>query len=157
MTLSAEGLIVLWIWRIAVPILAVAFVPLLVSDLGPSWSARFGSGTPGTFTAVYEECRRTGRAGQSCAWRGDFSSEDGGAVRHGVVLAGADDADRAGRSAPALDTGDPYYVFPRNGGWNWLIDIVVLVLVLGVVALWGRGVWRAVTAWRRDRQAVFEE
>lgn len=155
---DAKVLTYVWMWRIATPVVAVVFVSFLVNSLGASWPARFGSGTPGTFIAVYEECHKVGRTpGESCGWRGDFWSDDGFVLRHHVVLAGADDVDSAGSRAPALDTGHSYLVFPRRGDSTWLIDVVCLLIVFGVVVLWVRSVWRAVIAWRRDRQAVFEE
>lgn len=74
--------LVLWMWRIGVPILVALTLPPTIADLGPSWQARFGSGTPGTFTAVYESC-----GSKSCIWRGDFVSDDRRPVRNDVGLA----------------------------------------------------------------------
>ncbi|MEU5941823.1 hypothetical protein ABZ807_22165 [Micromonospora sp. NPDC047548] len=127
---------------------AIAFIGLMLgaTDLGPAWQAKGGSGTPGTFTAVDEECSR-----RNCEWHGDFVATDGGARRTEVILYDAPDGLAQGDTAPARDTGARKGVFSTTGGSTWLL--LTGMTLAGVVAAvaWAVIVVRMV---RRRRQAA---
>jgi hypothetical protein len=126
-------------WRVGVPVFAAFTLPLLVDDVGSSWRAHFGSGTPGVYTAEYELC-----GSKSCVWRGTFVSDDGLLVRSDVGIGTGGGVDRVGQTVPAIDTGDRVSVYPPDGGLDWVWTALFLVGLLVTVGFWLRGVVRAV-------------
>lgn len=130
------------LWLGVVPLVALLLLPFLLIEIGPSYEARFG-GTPGTFTSRTSDCEQEG----ACRWTGGFRSDDGRVQRDDVRLIGGS-VDRAGQSVAAVDVGAERAVYPGGGGWNWLITTVLLVVVAGVLAIWGRAVRRRLVARR---------
>ncbi|WNM41622.1 hypothetical protein RMN56_09890 [Micromonospora halotolerans] len=134
-----------FVW-IGLPVIAAIGLMLSVTDLAPAWEAKNGGGTPGTFTAVNEECGR-----RNCEWHGTFVATEGGAQRADVILYDAPDELTAGATAPALDSGARKGVFSTAGGSTYLL--VTGLTVAGVAALvaW---VWIIVRAIRNRRRAT---
>ncbi|MFI7426163.1 hypothetical protein ACIBPB_04190 [Micromonospora sp. NPDC049836] len=104
-----------FLW-VGLPVIAVMGLAFAAPDVGPAWRAKSGAGTPGTFTAVNEECSR-----RSCTWHGDFVPADGGAVRKNVILYDDPAGLTTGGSAAAHDTGAGKGVFSTTGGSTWLL------------------------------------
>ncbi|MEH0982143.1 hypothetical protein [Micromonospora sp. CPCC 205556] len=104
-----------FVW-IGLPVIVAIGVMLGAFDLVPAWEAKSGGGTPGTFTAVEEDCGR-----RSCTWHGDFVATEGGARRADVILYDAPDGLADGDTAPALDSGARKGVFSTTGGSTWLL------------------------------------
>jgi hypothetical protein len=137
-------------WRVAfflwvgLPAIAVMGLAFAAQDVVPAWRAKSGAGTPGTFTAVREECSR-----RSCTWNGDFTPADGGAVRRDVILYDDPAYLTTGGTAPARDTGAAKGVFSTSGGSTWLL--VTGFTVAGALAAvgWVVVIVRAVTGRRR--------
>ncbi|MEU4367414.1 hypothetical protein [Micromonospora chersina] len=134
-----------FVW-IGLPVIAAIGLMLSVTDLAPAWEAKNGGGTPGTFTAVNEECGR-----RNCEWHGTFVATEGGAQRADVILYDAPDGLAAGATAPALDSGARKGVFSTGGGSTYLL--VTGLALAGVAALvaWVVIIVRAVR--RRSRRA----
>lgn len=132
-----------FVW-IGLPVIAVAGLMFGAFDLVPAWQAKAGKGTPGTFTAVHEECGR-----RSCSWDGDFAATEGGGRRADVILYDEPDGLGAGDAVPARDTGARNGVFAAAGGSTWLLVTgFVLAGVLAAVA------WVVVVArWVSRRRA----
>lgn len=103
------------IW-IGLPVIAVMGLTFGSFDLVPAWQAKAGNGTPGTFTAVREECSR-----RNCTWHGDFAPDGGGNARTDVILYDEPDALSKGQTVPARDTGARNGVFSTTGGSTWLL------------------------------------
>ncbi|MGC5017225.1 hypothetical protein [Micromonospora sp. DT47] len=115
-----------FVW-IGLPAIAAIGLMLGGTDLVPTWQAKGGGGTAGTFTAVDEECSR-----RNCEWHGDFVATEGGARRTDVLLYDAPDGLTEGATAPARDTGARKGVFSTTGGSTWLV--VTGMTVAGVLA-----------------------
>jgi hypothetical protein len=126
-------------WLVLVPVVCLLALPFLVLELGPAWTARTG-GTEGAFTAVERVCDDDGGG---CRWTGRFRAP-GGTVREDVRLLGAGGVERVGDVVPAVDTGRRGAVYPEGGGSSWLVVTGLLVVVVAVLALWGRAVLRRV-------------
>ncbi|KAB1914672.1 hypothetical protein [Micromonospora sp. AMSO31t] len=133
-----------FVW-IGLPVIAAIGLMLSVTDLAPTWEAKNGGGTPGTFTAVHEDCGR-----RNCEWRGTFVADEGGARRADVILYDAPDGLAAGATAPARDTGARAGVFSTTGGSTYLL---VTGLALAGVAALVAWVWIIVRAIRNRRRA----
>lgn len=80
------------------------------SGLAPAWRARFGDGTPGTFTATRLECRK------ACFVYGDFAADDGGVRKTDVMLLDGPRKMSPGSTERALDTGERVAVYSTSGG-----------------------------------------
>lgn len=115
-----------FVW-FGLPVIAAIGLMMGATDLAPSWQAKNGGGTAGTFTALDEECSR-----RNCEWRGEFVAE-GGAKRTDVLLYDAPDGLTQGATAPARDTGARKGVFSTTGGSTWLL--ATGLTVAGVLAL----------------------
>ncbi|HEU4348133.1 MAG TPA: hypothetical protein VFR35_10125 [Actinoplanes sp.] len=114
-----------FVW-IGLPVIAVAGLLFGAFDLLPAWDAKAGNGTPGTFTAVREDCGR-----RNCTWHGDFATESGG-QRTDVILYDEPDGLAVGDAVPARDTGARNGVFSTEGGYTWLV--VTGFVLAGAVA-----------------------
>lgn len=137
------------LWLGLVPLLAVLLLPFLLLEIGPSYEARFGGGTPGTFTALEPDCDdETG----TCRWNGAFRPDGGGPDRADVRLIGGG-VERRGQRVDAVDVGTDGTVYPAGGGWNWLITTLVLLVLLVLLGFWARSV-RARLRERRLRRAA---
>ncbi|MEV0806401.1 hypothetical protein [Micromonospora sp. NPDC050200] len=134
----------IFVW-IGLPVIAAIGLMLGATDLVPAWQAKGGSGTPGTFTAVDEECSR-----RNCEWHGDFVAADGGARRTDVILYDAPDGLSQGGTAPARDTDARKGVFSTTGGSTWLLLTGLTVAGLVAAVAWVVIVVRLI---RRRRQA----
>ncbi|NES13347.1 MULTISPECIES: hypothetical protein [Micromonospora] len=104
-----------FLW-VGLPVIAVLGVAFAAPDVAPAWRAKSGAGTPGTFTAVREECGK-----RSCTWHGDFVPTDGGAARRDVILFDDPAGLTTGGTAAARDTGAGKGVFATTGGNTWLL------------------------------------
>ena len=119
-----------FVW-IGLPVIAVIGLMLGATDLTPTWEAKNGGGTPGTFTAVAEECSR-----RNCEWHGDFVATEGGARRADVILYDAPDGLTRGGTAEARDTGARKGVFSTTGGSTWLLVTGLTVAGLAAAVAW---------------------
>jgi hypothetical protein len=128
----------MFLWVFCVPVLLLFAIPMTVPSIGPAWSAKFGEGTPGTFTATSVECNR------SCTWTGEFFADDRSVYRTSVSLGEGGDVHRVGQQVPAVDTGDRKRVFPPGGGWDWLLISFALILELVCTAFWVRWAFRRI-------------
>lgn len=133
------------LWRIGVPVLIAFTLPVMLSDIGPAWAALAGHGVHGTFTAKRADCSKT------CFWHGDFVSDDGARHRADVALGSGGHVNRVGDSVPAVDTGDRVLVFPRGGGFDWFLIVLLLLAEVGTAALWLRDVPLRVVRWASGR------
>ncbi|MFG2054077.1 hypothetical protein ACGFI9_08580 [Micromonospora sp. NPDC048930] len=104
-----------FLW-VGLPVIAVMGLAFAAPDVGPAWRAKSGAGTPGTFTAVREECGR-----RSCTWHGDFVPSGGGAARKDVILYDEPAGLTTGGTTAARDTGAGKGVFSTAGGSTWLL------------------------------------
>jgi hypothetical protein len=138
------------LWRLVLPAFVAITLPILVSNIGSTWSARLGGGVAGTFTASRVECDR------SCSWYGDFAAADGSRHRVNVLLGSGAHIERVGQRVAAVDTDDGKEVYPRGGGWDWLYASLILLAELIGAAVWLRWVYQRarrlyplLTAWVR--------
>lgn len=125
------------LWWIGLPMLCVVTLFYGAQDAGPAWTARFGHGVHGTFTAQDQSCGR-----YHCQWRGSFTSADGKVHREDVGLASGGPDLALGDTTAAIDTGDRTLVYPVDGGWDWLIMPVLLIAAVGFLIAWGVSLWR---------------
>jgi hypothetical protein len=132
-----------FVW-IGLPVIAAIGLMLSVTDLAPAWEAKNGGGTPGTFTAVNEECGR-----RNCEWHGTFVATEGGAKLADVILYDAPDGMAAGTTAPARDTGARAGVFSTAGGSTYLLVTGLAVAGLAALVAWVVVIVRAVRNRRR--------
>jgi hypothetical protein len=148
-----------WIKRVAVlvilPVTGLLMVVVGAVEIGPAYAAAHGHGTLGYFTAVSKgDCVR----GTYCTWTGTFASLNLRDVRNNVRMDGSWIHVKAGTMIPALDSGDPFVVFPRHGSTRWHEDVSFLAIgaiilmpwlyLVAVRRMW-RSRWRAVLALRR--------
>jgi hypothetical protein len=110
---SWQTKVFLWIGLPAIAVIGLVFGS---ADLVPAWQAKGGTGTPGTFTAVREDCGR-----RSCTWHGDWVATDGSKTRSDVILYDEPEAMRAGTKTEALDSGARNGVFSTAGGSTYLL------------------------------------
>ncbi|MET8355104.1 hypothetical protein [Micromonospora sp. NPDC005206] len=116
----------IFVW-IGLPVIAIAGLMFGAFDLVPTWQAKAGQGTPGTFTAVREDCGR-----RNCTWYGDFAATEGGGQRTDVILYDEPDGLVAGDTVPVRDTGARNGVFATAGESTWLL--LTGFVVAGVIA-----------------------
>jgi hypothetical protein len=133
------------LWWLGVPLLCVAALFYGSQDVGPAWTAKFGHGVQGTFTAQDQSCGR-----YHCQWRGSFTSDDGVIHRDDVGLATGGSDLNLGDTTAAIDTGDRTLVYPVDGGSDWLILPPLMVTAVGFLIAWGISLWRR----RRRIEAV---
>ncbi|TDD02590.1 hypothetical protein E1292_23195 [Nonomuraea deserti] len=126
-----------WFWWLGAPVLAGMLLFLAARDIVPAYTAQFGSGVPGVFTATEHDC-----GGRRCTWVGYFAA-DGSPGRRRVTLATSGGLERVGDSVPAEDTGNPYTVYPVTGSSDWLLITILGTAGIVVLCLWIRGVIRA--------------
>ncbi|TDE57984.1 hypothetical protein E1295_06830 [Nonomuraea mesophila] len=126
------------LWWVGAPVLAGMLLVAAVRDVVPAYTAQFGSGVPGVFTATEHDC-----GGRSCAWIGSFSADDGSAPPRRVTLSTGGDLERVGDAIPAVDTGNPYFVYPATGSADWLLITVLGIASIITLGVWLRGVVRA--------------
>lgn len=119
------------IWIVLGPAFAVSIVVWGAIGIGPAVSAAMGHGTRGYFVAQRPNCGKGG-----CTWSGQFRLPDGEITRHGTQLLASDPGMTAGAVVPALDTGDPFEVFPRDGSRQWLQPSLFLLFGIGLLAMW---------------------
>jgi hypothetical protein len=106
-----------WIFRYLLPVAALVIMIIVLTQIGPAWSAAHGGGVTGTFTVTSDVCASGDR---DCTRYGTFRSTDGSDVRTHIK-----DNDHvpaklpAGASIPARDTGDYNGVFAANGSTDW--------------------------------------
>lgn len=98
------------------PVIAVIGLVFGSADLVPAWQAKGGTGTPGTFTVVREDCGR-----RSCTWYGDWAATDGTKKRSDVILYDEPDSLKVGGKVEALDSGARNGVFATAGGTTYLL------------------------------------
>ena len=95
--LGAAGRVV---WQLGAVALGCLLLWLGVVDVGPSWAAARGHGTPGQVTVTSEDC--SGRGG--CDYYGDWSSADGTRRFTDVNIVGG--GGDVGSTVPAFAEGD---------------------------------------------------
>jgi hypothetical protein len=116
-----------FLW-IGLPLIAVIGFVAGGRDIVPTWQAKMGSGTIGTFVPEREDCGR-----RSCTIIGDFTAD--GTTREDVILYDAPDPLTVGESVEAIDTGARKGVYSTAGGSTYLL--VTGLTVAGVAALIG--------------------
>ncbi len=119
----------IFVWAVLPALILLFLVPAAV-DVAPAWTAKFGHGARGTFTA-----RSCQQSKGSCFWIGDFVSADGSDHRSGVGIDGGG-ITAAGQQVPAVDSGDRVDVYPVGGGADWFLTAFFLVLSLAALGLW---------------------
>jgi hypothetical protein len=126
-----------WLRRISLEVVLplVALVMLIAGgiQIGPAYAAAHGHGTPGYFIALRTN---TCKQPSDCSWVGNFTSGNGRDVRQNVQLDGTWTGAGIGTRIPALDSGDPFAVFPRTGSAAWREDIVWLALGTLIMVPW---------------------
>ncbi|TDB96634.1 hypothetical protein E1267_40795 [Nonomuraea longispora] len=128
-----------WLWWVGAPVLAGMLLFLAVRDVVPAYTAQFGSGVTGVFTATEHDC-----GGRSCSWVGYFTAGDGSAPPRRVTLSTGGDLERVGDAIPAVDTGNPYTVYPATGSADWLLITILGAASIVTLGVWLRGVIRAI-------------
>jgi hypothetical protein len=124
-----------WVLGPVIPLLIGIIVAI---NLVPAVNTALGHGTRGSFTAVqYRSTRGSG------AWTGTFKPADNGPAVTDVTFNGLSGV-QPGSVVPALyDGGQAYTV---NGSTQWLVDLVILLIMVGVLVAWSRRVplrhWR---------------
>lgn len=126
------------------PVIAAIGAMLGGFDLVPAWQAKGGNGTPGTFTAVREDCGR-----RSCSFYGDWVASDGSKTRSDVILYDEPDSLRVGGETAALDSGARKGVFATAGGSTYLL--VTGMVLAGLAAAIGFVVFLVKTVRRRSQ------
>ncbi len=143
-----------WIRRVAVlailPVAGLVMVVVGAIEIGPAYAAAHGHGTLGYFTAVSRgDCVRE----NDCTWTGTFASLNLRDLRNNVRMDGSWAYVEPGTTIPALDSGDPFVVFPRHGSTRWHEDVSFLAIGGTILVTWllvaGRRLWRS------RRRAVF--
>lgn len=117
----------IFLW-VGLPVIALIGLGMAGPDIAPAWQAKSGGGTPGTFTAVREDCGR-----RTCNLHGDFVAANGATRRPDVLIYGAPDGLTTDGTMPARDTGARKGVFAEGMGWSHLLIITGFALV-GVLA-----------------------
>ena len=112
---------------IVIPLLFIALLTWEAFYVVPAWSAKFGSGTRGTFTVG--SCER-----MTC-W-GTFVSNDGRDTQNWTSIGSSGGRLRLGQQVPAVDTGNPQEVYPAGGGNDWLVFTLLLLCTIFGVGLW---------------------
>jgi hypothetical protein len=132
------------LWACGV-VLAVCFMYLGASYLGPALRAAHGQGVHGTWVA--QQC--VSNRG-SCTWYGRFVLPDGTVTRPRVMYGGSLRSGHAGLAVPALDAGASDEVYPPSGSKRWVHDLIGLV---GGAVAFGLLIGRWAIVKRRRRMA----
>ncbi|WP_345626092.1 hypothetical protein [Rugosimonospora acidiphila] len=135
--------------RLAFPSLAVllCLAALVYGSLtlGPGIQVARGEAVPGTFHVLWQYCHN------GCNARGDFVSDDGSIRREDVDLYDASRRDGVDSEVRALDSGNPFGVYPATGSHGWIWSIIHLILGSAGLLGW---IWRyPLRALRRRRRA----
>lgn len=131
------------LWACGV-VIAVAFMYLGGSHLGPAIRAARGEGIHGRWVA--QQCA----GGSGCTWYGKFVLPDGTVVLPRVSFGGSLTSVHAGSVVPALDAGASGEVYPVSGSGRWIHDVIGLAGgAVALMLLFGR--WAVVR--RRRRRA----
>lgn len=99
---------------ILLPVLALYVLTLVPSALDGTIAAARGEGQPGTFVATRVSC------GKSCAWYGEYISDDGTKRFDDILIDGGPYA--VGDTVPALYVGGgdpPPTVYAADGSYDW--------------------------------------
>src|ERR1051326_5877259 len=110
------------------------FVSLLLAALAltPTWIARHGGGTAGTFTATREDCHRKG-----CTLLGDFHASDGSEVLRNVPIDGSIHKPAMGSPVAAREVFGGVYADPvsltRCVGFYGAIVCIVIWLAFATI------------------------
>jgi hypothetical protein len=119
-----------FVWRYLTPFIAGLLIATTASDLGPSWRAHQGRGTPGMVTVTHKDC------GRSCSYSGDFVSDDGTIRRADVGLATGFSDVAVGVRLRAIDEGSAYNVYPPGGGEDWILTSLLFAAAIVVLLAW---------------------
>jgi hypothetical protein len=118
--------------KVALPLAALVMLIAGGIEIGPAYAAAHGHGTSGYFIAVrINGCKHP----PYCSWEGTFTSDNGQDFRQNVQLDGTWNLG-TGMRIPALDSGDPFAVFPRTGSGRWQEDIVWLAIGTLIMVPW---------------------
>jgi hypothetical protein len=112
---SADWRTKIFLW-FGLPVIAVGGLVFGSQDVVPAWQAKSGNGTPGSFTAVREDCGR-----RSCSFYGNWKAADASRTRTDVILYDEPDSLRVGGSTDAIDSGGRAGVFATAGGYTYLL------------------------------------
>ncbi|MCB5165617.1 hypothetical protein LG634_12330 [Streptomyces bambusae] len=119
--------------------LLLAFACLLVyvalPNVGNAARAAMADGVAGSFTASRLTCiAHPGH--ETCEWSGTFKSADGSVEREDITLYGSGRGSLAvGRSAEAVDVGNPGRVYRPGGSREWIFTAALLLVGYGLLAL----------------------
>ena len=114
-------------------------------EIGPAHRAATGHGTRGYWVAELQDvCRNP-----PCGWLGNFVLPDGQVSRYYVSYIGKHGPLHQGSRLPAIDTGGPKEVFPRNESQaGWIGDLAGIIIGAIGFPLW---LWRVPYRWFRSR------
>jgi hypothetical protein len=130
---------------VILPVTGLVMVVVGAIEIGPAYAAAHGHGALGYFTAVSKsDCTR----GTYCTWTGTFASLNLRDVRNNVRMDGSWTDVEPGTTILALDSGDPFVVFPRHGSTRWHEDVSFLAIGAIILVPWlylvaGRRMWRS--------------
>lgn len=118
---------------VALAVVGLLLLFVSVPELGPAVRAARADGVSGVFTARQLQCiQHPGH--ESCVWAGDFTSDDGQVLRHGVELYGSDrDTTAAGQTTEAVDTGRESRVYGPDGSDEWMFTSLLALAGLAVL------------------------
>ncbi len=112
---------------------ALYLLYLAVPNIAPAVRAARADGVPGVFTARHLQCvRHPGH--QSCAWTGEFTSDDGRIHRADVSLKGGRDPLREGARTKAVDVGRASRVYGPDGSSEWVVVALMILTSAALVA-----------------------
>lgn len=127
-----------WSWSavgawVAVPAVLLLMAALIATSLPGAIGAALGHGTRGTFTAV--QYNNPGKGGGE--WTGTFKPANNGPVVTGVTFNGLSGV-QAGDVVPALYSAG--YAYTVHGSFQWLTEVLGLLVIAGFFVVWCRGV-----------------
>lgn len=117
-----------------VPFMALFCLTIVVVSLPSTWVVATGGGTPGTFTAVLQECSPRG----GCSWDGTYASDDGRVQLPEVIFDADPEGWRPGSTATVVYAGgtDPAAVYLAGNRFP-----VAVVLGIGALSFLSLAAW----------------
>lgn len=117
-----------------VPFIALFCLTIVVVSLPSTWAVATGGGTPGTFTAVRQECSPR----RICSWYGTYASDDGRVQLPEVIFDDDPEGWAPGSTATVVYAGgtDPAAVYSAGERFS-----VAAVLGFGALSLLSLAAW----------------
>ena len=137
----------IFLW-VGLPVVAAIGLLYGATDLVPSWQAKNGSGTVGTFTAERKDCGK-----RNCSFYGPWQAKEGGKSRSDVILYDEPDSLQVGGTVEAIDSGARKGVYATTGGSTYLLVTAFTVGGLLAAIGWVFFLYRTFTRRREPQPA----